>query len=560
MARLTGLLLVTASAAALAAPTLDSISLPGISGSTGARFNTGITSDALGQSVAIIGDINNDGTDDLMIGAPATENVPNSPGRAYVVFGRQGGFSSPLQLGSLNGSNGFVLLDTAYQDFMLGWRSAAAGDVNGDGVDDLLVSVPYAAVGGRTLAGKVFVVYGRKGVAGGAGSFGASLELSTMSSADGFEIDGAVHDDRIGFAAAGAGDFNGDGYDDIIIGPGAAGDTAHDDVYIVFGGPAITGPISIAGIPANGRGFKLVGPVDAEGNPPPGAAAIGSVVAGIGDVNDDGHDDVAIGAPNLPIDNSLYPQGKTWVVFGRVGCTTCQLDLATLGGGDGVQLDGSTAGAASGSALDGIGDINGDTIDDFIIGAPKEAAYAGGAYVIFGSGSLGSAKLGDMVTAGKAIHFTDNGYNTNAGAAVAGVGDVNGDGVPDFMVGIPGAEDSGESGPHGSAVVIFGRQGNSWSPTIPLTDSAALGGGMLLRGVASIDPAQRGDMSDVMSVAGGGDINHDGRDDMLVGAPYATLAPKENPDDPPTWIGAAYAVYGRNGAPDLIFADGFDGD
>lgn len=144
--------------------------------------------------------------------------------------------------------------------------------------------------------------------------------------------------------------------------------------------------------------------------------------------------------------------------------------------------------------------------------------------------------------------------NNNAGSVVAATGDVNGDGVADFIVGVPGSDPSASV--HGSAYVFFGRSNaEPWPQTLDLAD---FDHGMLLRGVSSID-TNHGNLTDYMSVAGAGDINGDGRADLLVGAPRAIVAPGGTRSVGP-WIGRAYAVYGRDGPPpDLIFADGFDG-
>ncbi|MBF0347645.1 MAG: FG-GAP repeat protein [Magnetococcales bacterium] len=134
---------------------------------------------------------------------------PNS-GASYVIFGRAGGFSSQLDLSTLDGSNGFRL-DGAASDDWSGYSVSNAGDVNGDGFDDLIVGAGWADPGGNH-SGASDVIYGK-----GSG-FTSQLNLSALNGGNGFRLDGVATGDLSGYSVSGAGDINGDGFDDLLMG------------------------------------------------------------------------------------------------------------------------------------------------------------------------------------------------------------------------------------------------------------------------------------------------------------------------------------------------------
>ena len=158
--------------------------------------------------------MNGDGIADFVIGAPtASPGGKASAGKSYVIFGRPGlGSGGSLALSSLNGTNGFVLNGEAAGDES-GHSVANAGDVNGDGIADLVIGARFASPGNKTGAGKSYVVFGSAGI-GSAGS----LALSNLNGTNGFVLNGEALGDRSGISVGSAGDVNGDGIVDLVIG------------------------------------------------------------------------------------------------------------------------------------------------------------------------------------------------------------------------------------------------------------------------------------------------------------------------------------------------------
>ena len=232
-----------------------------------------------------IRDSNGDGIDDLIIGARGGDpNGVDYAGESYVVFGNDSGFPSSLDLSTLNGSNGFVINGIDVQD-----RSSStvsdAGDVNGDGIGDIIIGADMADPNGNSYAGESYVVFGNSS------GFSPSLNLSALDGTNGFVINGVDPSDYSGTSVSGAGDVNGDGIDDLIIGAFKAD--------------------------PNGNSFA----------------------------------------------------GATYVVFGNNSGFSSSLDLSTLDGTNGFVINGIDNSGRSGISVSGAGDVNGDGIDDLIIGA-----------------------------------------------------------------------------------------------------------------------------------------------------------------------------------------------
>jgi hypothetical protein len=209
-----------------------SFNLSALNGSNGFAINGIAEGDISGFSVSSAGDVNGDGFDDLIIGARnADGNGINYAGQSYVVFGSNSGFGAGLNLWDLNGSNGFAINGIAAND-QSGWSVSSAGDVNGDGFNDLIIGAKYADGNGIDSAGQSYVVFGSNS------GFGASFNLSTLNGSNGFAINGIGEFDRSGYSVSSAGDVNGDGFDDLIIGARSADPNGIDRAgqsYVLFG-------------------------------------------------------------------------------------------------------------------------------------------------------------------------------------------------------------------------------------------------------------------------------------------------------------------------------------
>ena len=319
-----------------------------LGGSAGFKI-AGTGTQGAGWSVAGPGDVNGDGLPDVAVGLTSDS--------AYVEFGRAN--PSDVDLGAILGTAFGFKIQSEPNAPTLGTVAAAVGDVNGDGKADVLVSDGRAVFkGAHVVPNKATVV------------FGDALQLVSLHdlASHGFLIDGA--DLGAEFSVAGAGDVNGDGHADVMLGAPFAG--PNGAVFVVYG-KADTFTVDVGSL--GGKGFRIDGA--------PGDHA-GSAVAPAGDVNGDGRGDLLIGASGT---------GRAYVVFGPA--PPANVDLASLGIGGFV-----IAGAGIGDAVAGPGDITGDDRADLLLGAPTRSA----AYLVYGRAA--SAPV-DLATLGeRGVEYT----------------------------------------------------------------------------------------------------------------------------------------------------------
>jgi len=381
----------------------------------------------------------------------------------------------------------------------------------------------------------------RTGVSAGlsepvASAFPAAIDLSMLDGSDGVRLDGVDAGDTIGRSVSDAGDVNGDGFDDIIIGAFEANDYAGES-YVVFGrAGGFPASFDLAALDGT-NGFRLAG-VEA-------GDRSGYSVSSAGDVNGDGFDDVIVGAYSAGVG------GASYVIFGKADGFAASLDLAALDGTDGFRLDGIDSSDLSGRAVSSAGDVNGDGFDDILIGAPfadgPSGNAAGEAYIVFGKADGFDASL-DLSTldGGNGFTIVGRGPGETFGDPLSSVGDVNGDGFDDFIVSAPAASAKGR-GYCGELFVVFGKAGGF----DPRLNVGTLDGdnGFRIIGANSYEYAGE-------SVSSAGDINGDGFDDIIIGAPEADPAGAING-------GTSYVVFGRAGGfaadLDLRTLDGSNG-
>ncbi|NOX19613.1 MAG: hypothetical protein GXO87_15200 [Chlorobi bacterium] len=378
------------------------------------------TGDYFGESVSVVGDMNGDGYDDFIVGARLNDTNGADAGRAY------------LYRNSLTGSDiADLFLDGAATNDIAGESVANAGDVNGDGYDDVIVG----AWGANSSLGRAYIYYG-----GNSMDNTADVTLSGEASVGYF-----------GYSVSSAGDVNGDGYDDVIVGAYASNLPTGTDIgkaYIYYGGSSMdnTADVTMTGESANDY--------------------FGGTVSSAGDVNGDGYDDVIVGAHQY---NSNT--GRAYLYYGG----------SSMNNVADVTMDGAAVDDDFGLSAAGCGDVNGDGYNDYIIGSPYSNGYTGTAYLYYGGASLSGS-----------VGLTLDGKNTNTHfASSISSGDVNGDGYPDIIIGVD------SDGP-GKVYIYYGGSVVDNSEDVTLTGEVT---GDVFGGSVS-----------------SGDVNGDGYYDVIVGA------------------------------------------
>lgn len=416
----------------------SSLNLSTINGTNGILITSGGAFDWTGFSVSPAGDFNNDGVDDLLIGSAGASTDDLYSGAAYIVFGDDQGLPHPFDLSGIDGSNG-VKLNGYGTDSGCGTSVSGGGDINGDTIDDVVIGAPYAAGG----AGHVYVVFGSSD------AFSAAIDLDTLNGTNGFTMLGVEAGDSLGSAVSILGDIDGSGIDDLVAGAPLAGPPGDNpgSAYVILGSDTRSSALlSLASLGAQ-DGFALEGDAASD--------FTGDAVGSAGDINNDGLDDLVIGAPQA--DPNGGESGTSYIVFGDDQGFTSPVSLAGLDGDDGFSVLGVMAGDKSSTAVSSIGDLNGDAIDELIIGAPYSDVKgndAGAAYIVFGSAAAWSASL-ELSALDGSDGFVLGGAHPGDrfGSSLGLPGDINNDGRDEPLLGAPHADPAGANS--GAAYLLF---------------------------------------------------------------------------------------------------------
>jgi len=481
--------------------------------------------DFTGDAVSAAGDVKADGVAELIVGAPGPLFVdPFPPGYAYVVFGCQGlGGGGALDLLDLDGSNGFVIPGLNMLD-SLGVSLSPLSDFNSDGIGDFLVGAYRADPLGRSNAGETYVIYGAEGL-------GASGTLSpgSLNGTNGFRIAGARPLDGSGFPVGTPPDFNEDGWPDIVLGAAWADPhgSATGQVYVVYGGPGVgsSGLFDLAMLDGtNGLTINGIATDDWAG-----------VCAGLGDFNGDGIDDIGIGA-YYASPGGLYRAGQAYVVYGQAQLTQAVLELADLDGTNGFAINGRLWEEKVGIRVSSAGDLNDDGYKDLVISSSNEA---GSVYVVFGGPAVGPTGELNLSALDGSNGFRVPYAWVGEPPGVGGIGDLNGDGIDDLAIG-------DFLGPNSTqrVAVIYGRSNVGQTGVFDI-NSLDGSNGFIIAGFFAWGRTGS-------AVAGAGDVNDDGLNDLIIGEPVGA------PPGRPSTTGMAYVIFGRDTGDPADFDD--DGD
>lgn len=421
-----------------------------------------VTLDATGLKVITAGDVNNDGYDDFLVASKTNDDTGLNAGAAYLVYGR----STVLTSESLGGSLNTVVEFTgeAANDYA-GTIVGPAGDVNNDGFADFLITAyqPGPGVGN----GQTYLIYGQ------AAAFASTVSLGAVGIV---KFTGEALNDAAGAMAHSVGDVNNDGYDDLMIGATTNDDTALNAgaAYLIYGqaAPLVSTSLSTAiefageatadaaGTSISAGDFNHDGYSDMLISAPTYAAnnlgrtylfygkmaaftsvnlstadaiftgelaedAAGINIDSAGDVNNDGYDDILIGSTGS--DDAGAGAGAVYLIYGQAAALV-SASLSTA-----VEFTGEAAGDAAGNSVSGAGDINADGFADFLIGAPlndESGVDAGAAYLLYGKATtFVSASLNTFV------EYSGEAAGDRAGNSVSNGGDINNDGYNDILIG-----------------------------------------------------------------------------------------------------------------------------
>lgn len=420
-----------------------SFDLKNLNGTNGFSI-LGLGNSTLGRSVGTAGDINDDGIDDLVLGAPL-EN--SDAGASYVIYGSRNQFPSFFNVKSLNGTNGFIVHGIRTGD-QFGYSTGTAGDINGDGIADLILGAPHAISIGFSFAGASYVIFGNRN------GFATPFNLTDLNGTNGFTVPGVTLGTYLGYSVGTAGDINGDGISDLIL--GASAPSSSGVSHVIFGDQGgFSASFDLTKLNGtNGFTIANLSPVDND--------ELGKSVSAAGDINGDGISDLVLGAPGK---NSS--KGATYVIYGSRNGFAASFNLANLNGSNGFSILAEAYGKF-GSSVHAAGDMNGDGISDIVISYPNKNSIIGACYVIYGSRDGFPASF-NLTSLNGTNGFAIPGLTTQfvLGDSVGMAGDINNDTFSDIVLGTLSPNKYA-----GACYIIFGAPP---SPPSPSTTSKSSG-------------------------------------------------------------------------------------
>ena len=443
-------------------------------GSAAASFygEHGGDGDYFSRMVANVGDVNGDGIDDFAMSAVWNDDGGNHAGKVYLFFGRASGWSMDVNASNANAS--FIAENAG--DAGDNGHALCGADINADGYHDIIIGMPMNDDAG-TNRGQVYIIFGKSS------GWQKNLDLSQANAS----FRGEQNDDWLGRYAGCGGDVNGDGIDDITVSASVNDENGVDSgqTYLLLGktsGWAMDQNISTADASFWGES---------------GGDSAGICTAIAADVNGDTLDDILIGAANNDRGGNLA--GSAYLVLGRKKGWSMDMPLASKAN---ASWFGEGIGDALGYQVTGLGDVNGDSYGDIMLGAYVNnfnGIDAGQAYLIFGrrSGWPTNANISGVMNAS----FVGEAAYDYVGRGLGEAGDVNGDGLNEVLIGGPQNDEIGTDS--GEAYLILGKT-SGWATRVVLS---------------APDSSWRGESGNSLggrSVDGWGDFNGDGLDDLVV--------------------------------------------
>lgn len=486
------------------------------------------------------GDFNGDGLSDILLGAPNADGPDNQrldAGAAYIIFGSPNGIK-PRDLGNPDEIGQDVVFYGADSGDRLSLTGISA-DINGDGIDDIILAAPNAGGPGnaRTNTGEVYIFFGGPGLTSGtvrdiAESAGRGPDITIVGPPGG-------RANSLGASIA-LGDVNGDGQVDLIVGaPGAFGPqvtrAAVGSVYVIFGGPRLKerGTIDLAN-PVGGADVTIYGS-DPTGN-------VGFAVKA-GDLDHDGIDDLVFSAPTAFGPAGMRRgAGAVYVLFGGpdLGNPVVRDVAGFFGPGVDLTIFGQDIADGLGGSL-AIGDVSGDQMNDLIVGAlfadgPENTrANAGEVYIILGGPTLRSEGVRDIAAQfGRPADLAMFGGRSGDQFGISlRLAQLSGDGINDIIVGAPlsGGPDN-QRLQAGEVYVFFGGPNLINRPQRDVAEQVGLPPDVRLVG-----PTAGFEFGASFAVA---DVTNDGVDDLIVGAPFGSAPQSMRPS-----TGLAFVISGQ---------------